>query len=337
MLCSREKRPLTRSTVLALGTSAILTGIAAGGDLAASRPHLRFGSDLEVVNLNLIVTDVRERFVTDLTEEEVAIFEDGVPQAVALFTRQRLPLSLAILVDCSTSMTGKLVVTREAARRLIGSMQAGDEALVACFNQNYRVLQDYTSHQDELERALGSLTADGSTGLYSALYVALRELAKRGSADQMTRRAIVVLSDGEDTSSLVTEDQVLECARKAGVTVYTVSLRALHTIPQLEQHRAAFFMKTIARVTGGRACFPEGLGKLDGVYETIAEELRTQYGLGYVSNNPARNGRWRRIAIQSRRDNLQLRYRTGYYAPRLTAQVGLERSGHPTAASGTTP
>src|SRR5262249_33636484 len=155
--------------------------------------------------------------------------------------------------------------------------------------------------------------------LYTAIYVALGELAAdhRG---EVRRRAIVVLTDGEDTASLVSDEQVLERARRAEVNIYTIGLRA-NALPT-ENTLPTYFLTAIARDTGGRAYFPTSLGDLDGVYERIAEELRTLYVVGYVSTNQRSDGKWRRIAVQTGRDNLLVHHRTGYFA---------STSAHPSA------
>ena len=170
------------------------------------------------------------------------------------------------------------------------------------------------------------MEAAGETSLYEALYVALKDLKQRHQADPTRRRALVVLSDGEDTSSLVSEDQLMELARRAEVAVYAIGLfppRPPATVGPAPTH----FLTALGRETGGRACFPKGLGELDGVYERIANELRTLYGVGYVSGNTRRDGAWRRIAVETTRANLIVRHRLGYHAPQAK-KLGAASAGH---------
>jgi Ca-activated chloride channel homolog len=178
-------------------------------------------------------------------------------------------------------------------------------------------LQDYTSDHAALDRAIEATHAEGTTALYTALYVSLRELrAQQAQGGEARRRAIVVLTDGEDTVSSVAEDQVVELARRTDVTVYAISLRSASR-SLIARDQAAHFLATLARDTGGEVQFPRALSDLDGIYGRIADELRTQYTLGYVSANPSRDGGWRHISVVTpARHDLFIRYRLGYYAPR---------------------
>jgi len=275
-----------------------------------------FTSDVDVVNLNVSVTDGKDRYVSGLAPGDFEVFEDGVRQQLCLFTQERLPISLAVLVDSSLSMQNNLPAVKTAALRLLHVLRPEDKAEVIQFNHKFGVLQDFTGDLGLLEGAVRGIHADGATGLYNALYVTLKDPRFHRQSDELTRQAIVILSDGEDTSSLVSDDQVLQIARKGEVTVFAINLRPPRpvTLDTEAPDRAAFFLTSLARETGGRAYFPTALPQLDGVYDKIADELRTQYALGYVSSNPQRDGRWRRIAISTTQGKLLLRHRQGYYA-----------------------
>jgi VWFA-related protein len=293
-----------------------------------------FSSTVDVVNLNVSVSDGRDRHITGLAAGDFKIFEDGVPQQLCLFTQERLPISLAVLVDSSLSMQPNLPAVKTAAMRLVHALGPADQAEIIQFNHKFTVLQDFTNEQAKLEAAVRGISADGATGVYNALYFTLKDPRFRRKNDDMTRQAVVILSDGEDTSSLVSDDQVLELAKKGNVTIFAISLRPprTSTFDTEAPDRAAFFLTALARETGGRSYFPAGLPQIDGVYDKIADELRTQYALGYVSSNPMRDGKWRRIAIEITQGNLMLRHKQGYYAGALRAlrsAVG--------AASGTLP
>jgi Ca-activated chloride channel family protein len=263
----------------------------AEGDAKRTLPT--FSSTVDVVNLNVSVSDGRDRHITGLAAGDFKILEDGVPQQLCLFTQERLPIS---------------------------------------------VLQDFTNDQAQLEAAVRGISAEGATGVYNALYFTLKDPRFRSKKDEMTRQAVVVLSDGEDTSSLVSDDQVLQLAKKGNVTIFAISLRPTRTstFDTEAPDRAAFFLTALARETGGRSYFPNGLAQIDGVYDKIADELRTQYALGYVSSNPVRDGKWRRIAIETAKGNLMLRHKQGYYAGALRAlrsAVGAATSAATGAAS----
>jgi Ca-activated chloride channel family protein len=306
--CSKSRR----LAALALLTS----GLVAASSTAGTPVPPTFGVDLGIVNLSLSVTDPREHYVTGLTENDFIVLEDGVRQQITLFTQDRLPLSMTLLLDGSTSMRPNLRVAQAAAVKFIHSLQPTDDAQVAQFTRRLTVLQEPTSDQAALEAAVGRIEAMGETSLYESIYVALKELKKRKpAADQPLRRqAMIVLTDGEDTSSNVSEDQLMELARRAEVAIYAIGLFPPRVAPG-EPPPPTYFLTAVSRETGGRAYFPRSIGDLEGVYDRIADELRTLYGVGYVSANPRRDGAWRKIAVETVRENLIVRHRLGYHAP----------------------
>jgi Ca-activated chloride channel homolog len=278
-----------------------------------------FEVGIEVINLNVSITDARNRYVTDLVEKNFAVFEDGVKQELALFSHENLPISLVLMMDCSASMDEKLRVAQDAAVGFVKTLDARDLAQVVQFNDRRTVLQDFTADHALLEAAIRRTEASGPTALHNALYVSLKELDKQKSGRELRRRAIVLLSDGEDTASLVSDDQVMELARKSEIAIYSISLRPSRS---QDRNRLAFsqaehLLTTLSQETGGQVHFPNSLSELDSVYARVAEELRTQYTLGYVSSNKRRDGKWRRIVVRvPERDDLQIRHKIGYYAPR---------------------
>jgi VWFA-related protein len=264
------------------------------------------------------VTDGRNRYVTDLRERDFAVYEDGIRQELSLFTHENLPISLSVLIDTSASMQEKLPQAQAAATKFTKTLRTQDAAQVVQFNDRATVLQDFTPDFGLLEAAIKKTEAAGPTALYNALYIALKELGKQKKAGELRRRAIVLLTDGEDTASLVSDEQVLELARKTEINIYSISLR-----PNRSQDRArmafsqaGYVLSSLAKETGGQVFFPNSLSELDSVYDRIAEELRTQYSLGYVSSNQRRDGKWRRIVVRTpEKDDLQIRHKLGYYAP----------------------
>jgi Ca-activated chloride channel family protein len=290
-----------------------------GLPLAAQTPRPpTFGVGIEVINLTVTVTDGRSRFITDLAEVDFAVFEDGVKQDLSLFTHEDLPISLALLIDTSASMDEKLPAARTAAARLVKTLRSQDLAQVVQFNDRTTVLQDFTADHGLLDAAVNRTSAQGPTALHNAMYVTLKELAKQKSAGELRRRAAILLSDGEDTASLVSDEQVTELARQTEIAIYAISLRSNRSADRtrLAFSQAAHLLTTLARDTGGQVFFPNSISELDGVYDRIAEELRTQYSLGYVSANKRRDGKWRRIVVRvPARDDIQVRHKLGYYAP----------------------
>jgi len=189
-------------------------------------------------------------------------------------------------------------------------------AQVIDFDSRVLVRQAFTGNQDELMAAIDSTTAGGSTSLHNAIYIALKELAKvrAVSEDDVRRQALVVFSDGEDTSSLVSFDEVLDLAKRSETSIYSIALRGDDT--QTKGFREAeYVMRTLAQQTGGQAFFPSRIEDLAGVYTQIADELASQYTLGYTSKNARQDGAWRRVVVQVHRPSLTARTKRGYYAP----------------------
>ena len=303
--------------VAAPGLLALLV-LASGSALRAQGPPRPpvFGTGIEVINLNVSVTDARGRYITDLTKNDFAVFEDGVRQELSIFNHEDIPISLVLMIDTSASMDEKLPTARAAAIRFVGTLRPQDNAQIMQFNDRTTILQDFVADHDALDSAISRTEAAGPTALHNALYVALKELEKQ-KTQALRRRAIVLLSDGEDTASLVSDDQVLDLARKTEINIYAISLRPrrMQDRNAVKFSQAAHLLTALTQDTGGQVHFPNSLSELDAVYDRIAEELRTQYSLGYVSNNGRRDGKWRRIVVRiPAREDIQVRHKLGYFA-----------------------
>jgi Ca-activated chloride channel homolog len=297
------------------------------GEPLAAGPTFRAGVDL--VALTVAVTDREQRFIGDLTADDFAVFEDGVQQPISFFAVADVPLDLTLLVDTSASMTGQMEMVQRAASGLLRTLKPGDRASLVEFRDVVRVQQAMTEDIARIETGLGELRPAGGTALYNALYVALKEferLALTGNSD-VRRRAIVVLSDGDDTTSLLDFDEVLEMGRRSGVTVYTVALRSpldrlreRGTRPHFSQSDHA--MRTLARETGGRWFSADEPNELTPVYASIADEIANQYALGYTSVNPKQDGAYRRVLVRVvTRGDAWTRTRSGYFAPARPARA----------------
>ena len=320
-MAPRATRRLTIPRLVAVGVLVSVLGPGpASRAQAPPRPTPRppvFGTGIEVINLNVSVTDGRGRYVTDLVKNDFSVFEDGVRQELSIFNHEDIPISLVLMMDTSASMDEKLPTARAAAIRFVGTLRPQDNAQVMQFNDRTTILQDFVAEHAPLESAISRTEAAGPTALHNALYVALKELEKQKRQGELRRRAIVLLSDGEDTASLVSDDQVLDLARKTEINIYAISLRP-RRMPdrnQVKFSQAAHLLTALTQDTGGQVHFPNSLSELDAVYDRIAEELRTQYSLGYVSNNARRDGKWRRIVVRvPAREDLQVRHKLGYFA-----------------------
>ena len=275
----------------------------------------RFRAGVELVPLNVSVTD-GTRFITDLEQEEFEVFEDGMKQNVSFFSRRQQPIALAILLDTSNSMEDKLATAQQAAVGFAKRLRPDDVAEVIGFSTQVRILQTFTSDAAAVERAIRETTADGSTALYNAIYISLKELKKikAKSEEDIRRQAIVVLSDGDDTSSLLPYEEVLELAKRSETAIYTIGIRP----PDLGRatfKEAEYVLRSLAQETGGRSFFPSSVHELPKIYDSISQELSTLYSVAYASKNPAKNGKWRRIVVRVTRPGLLTRTRQGYYGP----------------------
>lgn len=280
-----------------------------------------FRAGVEVVSLNVTVTDKGGRYLQGLTEGQFSVFEDGVKQELIYFSGTQLPTALALLIDTSASMNDRMSTAQQAAVGFVDRMSANDMATVIDFDSRAEILQAFTGEQPQLQSAIRRTTAGGSTSLYNAIYIALNEFKRMraSSQDEVRRQAIIVLSDGEDTSSLVAFDEVLELAKRTEVSIYAIGLLDANGSTSRRGlggfREAEFVLKQFAQETGGRAFFPTSANELAGIYGQVADELAAQYTLGYAPKNARRDGRWRRVVVRVERPDALARTKQGYYAP----------------------
>jgi Ca-activated chloride channel family protein len=301
----------------------VAAAIAATLQIAAAQtpqpPQVPFRAGVDLVSLNVTVTEGTTRYVTDLTADDFSVFEDGVKQDVTFFNRTNLPIALALLLDTSASMDSKLPTAQEAAIGFARRLRPQDLAEVIDFDSRVIVLQNFTNSAPELEVAIKKTSAGGSTSLYNAVYIALKDLKKAvaKNTEEIHRQAIVVLSDGEDTSSLLPFEEVLDLAKRSETAIYAIGLRAPDGPGTTTKgfKEAEFVLRQFAQETGARSFFPSQLAELAGVYGQISDELSSQYTVGYTSRNPKRDGSWRRVVVRVNRPNLTSRTKLGYFAP----------------------
>jgi Ca-activated chloride channel family protein len=279
-------------------------------------PVPTFRGGIDVVSLNVTVTDGGKTFVTDLDRGDFAVFEDGVKQELTYFTRAQLPIALSLLIDTSASMEDKIRTAQEAASGFVKRLRPNDLGQVIDFDNRVTILQNFTADQALLDGAIRKTVANGSTSLHNAIYISLKELKKVRAKDteDVRRQAIVVLSDGEDTSSLVPFEEVLELAKRSEVAIYTIAIRG-RDVGSRGFNEAEFVLKQFAQETGGRSFFPSAANELESIYAQIGDELASQYTMAYESRNPRRDGRWRRIVVRTTRPNTVARTKQGYYGP----------------------
>jgi Ca-activated chloride channel family protein len=282
-----------------------------------------FRSSVEVVTLSVTVTDGDGRHVTGLNQGDFEVLDDGQPQQVRFFAALNIPLDVILLIDTSSSMRGKIEMVQAAAHGFVKTLRPGDRGAVVSFNSAVRVLQGFTGERALLDSAIDSTQIGGGTALYTGIYVSLDHFSRLGKqAGELRKSAVVLLSDGEDTGSLLSADDLLERARRAGVPIYPISVQteAERTALSLSNQQrlssgADYTLRTLARETGAMAFFPATLADLSGVYGKIAGELAAQYTLGYVPAVSPADGTFRRVLVRiPARPEAKPRTRAGYYS-----------------------
>lgn len=253
------------------------------------------------VILWVTVTDKADGPVADLTKDKFIVLEDGIPQTIRDFQLEDRPITMAIVLDSSGSMRDAMPEVHEAAAGFVATLRPEDKALVIDFDDRVFLIQELTSDQDLLKEAVKSTEALGSTALYDGLHAAFRKL--RGIEG---RKAIVLLSDGDDTSSQLAYERILEEAKAQSVLIYGIGLGDIRKS----------VLKELAEVTGGRSFFVGKANQLADVYRKIADELRRQYYLSYSTTNAKWDGRFIKLEVKSKNPDWSVRARRGYFAVR---------------------
>ena len=301
--------PPCRTLASALALAAILVPSA---PLAAQTPPpIVLEVDVDVVSVTAVVHDSAGRFVGGLGPKDIELFEDNVAQEVTYFREasaddpgERIPLSVVLVLDSSGSMARNMRFLQEAAINFVNKLEEVDTALVVQFNESIKGSAEFTGDSDRLEQFVDALQAWGGTSLNDAIHYSLNRI--RG---QKGRKAVVVFSDGEDTTSQMKEQEVLDYARAVEASVYTIGIRG--GVGGGSGPRG--FLRKIAKETGGEFFFPERVGDLSKVFQAIADELHQHYLLAY-SPRRGPDGTFRKITLRAKRKDLEIRVRQGYFA-----------------------
>jgi len=267
------------------------------------------------VNVLFIATDRHGKFVRNLNQGDFSILDDHKPvQSIVNFRRETdLPIEMGLLVDTSASVRSRFDFEKQAA---VGFLQhvlrpGYDKAFVLGFNKSSHVTQDFTDNVQLLSAGVHQLNDGGGTAIYDAIYNACKEKLLKERSDHPVRKAIVILSDGEDNQSEVTRAQAIEMAQRAEVLVYAISTDDSGLILRGDK-----VLEDIASATGGRAFFPYKMKDITHSFAAIEDELRSQYAVSYKPTDFDADGRYRSIEITALKKDLQVRARRGYYAPR---------------------
>jgi Ca-activated chloride channel homolog len=283
--------------------------------VAADEPILTITKRVDEVNVLFIATDHRGKFVRNLNQNDFSIFDDHKPvQSILNFRRETdLPIELGLLVDMSGSVQGRFGFEKEAATGFLQHIirPGYDRAFVVGFNKESRLTQDFTDKVPLLSAGVQRLSNGGGTALYDAIYKACKEKLLREHSEHPIRKAIVILSDGEDNQSEYTRAQAIEMAQRAEVLIYAISTDDSGLILRGDK-----VLEDLASATGGRAFFPYKMKDITHSFAAIEDELRSQYDVSYKPTDFDADGRYRSIEITAVKKDLQVRARRGYYAPR---------------------
>ena len=278
---------------------------------------------VELVNVQFSVTDRHGRFVPALTVKDFLVQEDGRRQEIRNFARENeLPLTLAMLIDTSPSVRPVFDEEKLTAVGFLESiLRSKDLALVMGFDRSVTLVQDYTDNTKVLRRAIDELEIGGGTSVYDAVYLACKE--KLGS--EAGRKAIILISDGEDTTSKMKFTDALVAAHQSDAVIYAISNSVRGFFPYGGRRGRGGFgggdigtLRKFSEETGGATFVVSNQNSFARIFDQIAQELRTQYSLGYNSTNPARDGKYRQIKIVPRGSGYTVRARKGYYAAKGT-------------------
>jgi VWFA-related protein len=306
----------TNSYVVAASNGAVDSSAASipSANDGAGETVLTIKKRVDEVHVLFIATDRHGKFVRNLNQADFSIFDDHKPvESILNFRRETdLPIELGLLVDVSGSVQGRFGFEKDAATGFLQHIirPGFDRAFVVGFNKESRLTQDFTDQVPLLAAGVQHLSNGGGTALYDAIYKACKEKLLREHSDHPIRKAIVILSDGEDNQSDHSRAQAIEMAQRAEVLIYAISTDDSGLILRGDK-----VLEDLASATGGRAFFPYKMKDITHSFAAIEDELRSQYAVSYKPSDFDADGRYRSIEITALKKDLQVRARRGYYAP----------------------
>jgi VWFA-related protein len=269
--------------------------------------------DVDVVSVTAVVFDKSGKFLRGLGPKDVELLEGGVGQEVSYFREasnqgdpaERVPLSVVLVLDTSGSMGESMHFLREAVLNFVYKLEEVDTALVVSFNDSVKGSAEFSGDIDRLERFVEGLQAWGGTSLYDAIHYSLGRIK-----DQPGRKAVIVFSDGADTTSSMEDKEVVDYARAVEATVYCIGFKGSGGLMSSSPRG---FLRKIATETGGQYFAPDKVGELIKVFNAISDELKNHYLLAYTPKRAA-DGTWREITLKVHRPDAEVRVRKGYFA-----------------------
>jgi Ca-activated chloride channel family protein len=275
--------------------------------------------DVDLVLVNATVSDMQGRMVTGLEREHFQLWEDKIEQTIDYFSSEDLPLSIGLVFDSTGSMSDKISTARDAAVTFLKTGNPEDEYFLVTFSQNARLAENFTTDISRLQNRLIFSPAKGLTPLFDAVYMGLDKM--KGAENK--RRALLLITDGEDNHSRYSFADVKEYVKEQDVQIFAIGIvNPFGALAQGKTGRA--IIEDLVNITGGRAFFPDSVYELEDICSKIAVELRNQYVIGYHPTNEAKDGKWRKIRLKINPpkgiSGLSVRGKSGYYAPGLETQ-----------------
>ena len=279
--------------------------------LAAQEPSgAVFRADTRLVVLHASVVDKNGKLVTNLPRTAFKVYEDGIEQQIKIFRREDVPVSLGLVIDNSGSMRDKRREVEAAAVALVKASNPQDEVFVVNFNDDAYLDVDFTSDIAKMEEGLARIDSRGGTAMRDAIYLSLQHLKEKGKHD---KKVILVVTDGNDNTSEITLEKLVQRAQQAEVLVYAIGL--LNEEEKREARRAKRALDAITQATGGQAYYPKSLEEVNRIALQVAHDIRNQYIIAYTPVNQVLDGSFRQIRVTVNGPNHPVvRTRTGYYA-----------------------
>jgi Ca-activated chloride channel family protein len=304
---------LTKKVFSLWGAAILATGLCVWGQKPEESGAV-FRADTRVVDLHATVVDKNGHLITNLPKEAFTVYENGVSQQIRSFKREDVPVSMGLIVDNSGSMRDKRAKVEAAALTLVKDSNPQDEVFVVNFNDEaFNDLphgKDFTSDIKEMEEALTRIDSRGGTAMRDAIRMSIDHLKEKAHKD---KKVLVVVTDGNDNSSLVTLENLVKASQQSGVLIYSVGL--LSEEERREAKRAERALDALAEATGGEAFFPKDVSEVERIAHEVARNIRNQYSIVYAPENQSMDGTFRQIKVAVKAPgNPTVRTRSGYYA-----------------------
>jgi Ca-activated chloride channel family protein len=330
---SKTTTPSPRARISTTATPAVTPASPAATPPALQDDDEPIKIDTELVNLNVRVVDRNNRSVNNLQQNDFKIVEDGNVQKIDFFSKSEVPTNYALVIDNSGSLRQQLDKVIEAGKVLINTNRPDDESMVIRFigRDKIEIVQEFTSHKDDLEYALDQMLIEGGqTAVIDAVYLAVQNVEQYEASkkpEDRKRRAIILVSDGEDRNSYYNEKQLFDLLRESEVQIYVVGFvddlsKDGGFIGKSPQGKAKALLDRLASETGGKAYYPSSANDLPALAKDISNELRTQYSIGYIPSNDRRDGTYRSIRV------------TVADGPNKEKRIAISRAGRTAEGSG---